>query len=85
MARRVFDAGITQIHSDVLGLDERKRLAETLERSDKIYASAAVFPELKRMAPDKVELYRRCSKRAAKIYCRKSSDHIKPHPACSSD
>ena len=57
MARRVFDAGITLIHSDVFGLDEHKRLADTLERSDKIYASAAVFPELKKMAPDKVELY----------------------------
>lgn len=57
MASRVNDAGITQIRSDVIGLDEPEQLGDILDRSDKIYASAAVFSELKKMAPDKVDLY----------------------------
>jgi DNA-binding transcriptional regulator YhcF (GntR family) len=57
MANRVRDAGITQIRPDVLGLDERERLSNALVRSDKIYASAAVFPELKALVPDKAVLY----------------------------
>jgi GntR family transcriptional regulator len=57
MANRVRDAGITQIRSDVIGIDERERLSSALERSDKIYASAAVFPELKALVPDKAVLY----------------------------
>jgi DNA-binding transcriptional regulator YhcF (GntR family) len=57
MANRVRDAGITQIRTDVLGLDERERLSNALEGSDKIYASSAVFPELKALVPDKAVLY----------------------------
>jgi DNA-binding transcriptional regulator YhcF (GntR family) len=57
MANRVRDAGITQIRPDVLGLDERERLSNALEGSDKIYASSAVFPKLKALVSDKVVLY----------------------------
>ncbi|MFC0330582.1 GntR family transcriptional regulator [Paenibacillus sepulcri] len=57
MARRVNDAGITGIKSAAFGLLDSEHLSEALDRSAKIYASEAVFPELKKMAPDKVELF----------------------------
>ncbi|WP_223067541.1 GntR family transcriptional regulator [Paenibacillus caui] len=57
MATRVRDAGISQIRSDAFGLDERQPLSNALERSDKIYASSAVFAELKALAPEKTALF----------------------------
>jgi GntR family transcriptional regulator len=57
MAKRVDEAGIRQIEAISVGLDHPEQLMENLKHSDKVYASAAVFDELKAMAPDKVELY----------------------------
>lgn len=57
MARNIHDAGITQIEPLAVGVDNREQLLEVLGYSDKIYASAAVYEELKAMAPDKVSLY----------------------------
>ena len=57
MANQVRDAGIQQIHYEMIGWDEQERLAGVLPQSDKIYASSAVFSELKKLAPEKVELF----------------------------
>lgn len=57
MAGSLQDAGITQIQSYAIGIDNRDLLIETLEHSDKVYASAAVYTELKLLAPDKVGFY----------------------------
>ncbi|WP_409341498.1 GntR family transcriptional regulator [Paenibacillus sp. MBLB4367] len=57
MAKRVEDAGITQIESNGVGLDNPERLRDHIEHSDKVYASTAVYSELKTMAPEKVALY----------------------------
>lgn len=57
MARRVIEAGIVDIHSEGFGIQDQARLEEALDRSAKIYASSAIFQELKKRLPDKVELY----------------------------
>ncbi|SDI95166.1 GntR family transcriptional regulator [Paenibacillus naphthalenovorans] len=57
MASRVQDANITHIQSHAIGIDDEALLTENIEKSDKVYASAAVYSELKALAPDKVELY----------------------------
>ncbi|BCG60019.1 hypothetical protein [Paenibacillus sp. URB8-2] len=57
MARNIHDAGITQIESQAIGIDHRDQLLKIIKYSDKVYASAAVFTELKSLAPDKVEMY----------------------------
>lgn len=57
MARNIRDAGITQIESLAVGVDNRPQLLEMLDYSDKVYASAAVYEELKALAPEKVSLY----------------------------
>ncbi|RCW49470.1 GntR family transcriptional regulator [Paenibacillus prosopidis] len=57
MARSIQEAGITQIQSNAIGIDNREQLIETIEHSDKVYASAAVYTELKSLAPDKVGFY----------------------------
>jgi len=57
MAGRVRDAGIAHIRAESVGLDEGERLESCLANADKVYASGAVFDELKTRAADKVELY----------------------------
>ncbi|MBH5316741.1 GntR family transcriptional regulator [Paenibacillus sp. GSMTC-2017] len=57
MARRVSDAGRTDLRSDAFGLDDKERLEAALIHSTKIYASEAVYSELKHRAPHQVELY----------------------------
>lgn len=57
MVGSVQDAGITQIQSHALGIDNREQLIAKIEHSDKVYASAAVYSELKSLAPDKVAFY----------------------------
>lgn len=57
MANSIRDAGITQIHSHAMGIDDREKLLEDIGKLDKVYASPAVFKELKTIDPDKVELY----------------------------
>ncbi|NBD24703.1 GntR family transcriptional regulator [Paenibacillus glycinis] len=57
MANRIREAGITALRVETLGMDERDYLSGAVDTFDKIYASAAVFPELKKMLPDKTELF----------------------------
>ncbi|GFN30158.1 GntR family transcriptional regulator [Paenibacillus xylaniclasticus] len=57
MARNVLDAGLEHIESHAVGCDNRAQLEKAIQQSDKVYASAAVYDELKEIAPDKVELY----------------------------
>lgn len=57
MASRVREAGIRQIQAEMLGWEEEGKPAGSLREADKIYASAAVYPELAKLAPDKVALY----------------------------
>ncbi|TFE23463.1 GntR family transcriptional regulator [Cohnella luojiensis] len=57
MANRIREAGINQLHFEIIGMNERERLNEAIQHLDKIYASAAVFPELKKMLPEKTELF----------------------------
>lgn len=57
MARRIQDAGIRQIHCETIGWDESEGQLDRYRDLDKIYASAAVFPALHELMPDKVELF----------------------------
>ncbi|MCP1136216.1 GntR family transcriptional regulator [Paenibacillus polysaccharolyticus] len=57
MSKRVDDAGIRQIEAINVDLNHPEQLEDKLKHSDKVYASAAVFDELKSLAPNKVELY----------------------------
>ncbi|QGQ97336.1 GntR family transcriptional regulator [Paenibacillus psychroresistens] len=57
MANRIREAGINQLHLETLGMNDRERLDETFRDLDKIYASAAVFPELKKLHPEKTVLF----------------------------
>jgi DNA-binding transcriptional regulator YhcF (GntR family) len=57
MAGRIREAGITQLHVEIVGMNEPERLNEAFQHSHKIYASAAVFSELKKLQPDKTELF----------------------------
>lgn len=57
MANRVREAGIHTLQVEAMGIDEGGRLADAAQGFDKIYASAAVFPELKKMLPQKTELF----------------------------
>ncbi|SDE91479.1 transcriptional regulator, GntR family [Fontibacillus panacisegetis] len=59
MASRVEEAGIHLKQANTVGLygADKELVASILEQSDQIYASSAVFPAVKQMLPDKVELY----------------------------
>ncbi|KQX44657.1 hypothetical protein ASD40_21925 [Paenibacillus sp. Root444D2] len=57
MARSIRDAGLSQIQTNAIGIDDREKLLDTIDHSDKVYASAAVYMEVKSIAPDKVEFY----------------------------
>lgn len=57
MAQSLQDAGITQIQAHSMGIGNREQLMETIGQSDKVYASAAVYQELKALAPEKVAFY----------------------------
>ncbi|WP_193726515.1 GntR family transcriptional regulator [Paenibacillus guangzhouensis] len=57
MASGVRDAGITQIHPHMVGIDEQEQLHQVIDKADKVYASPAVYKELLAMNPDKVALY----------------------------
>lgn len=57
MAGRIREAGITQLHVEIVGMNEPERLNEAFQNSHKIYASAAVFAELKQLQPDKTQLF----------------------------
>ncbi|MCY9658938.1 GntR family transcriptional regulator [Paenibacillus chondroitinus] len=57
MANRIREAGIHQLHVDIAGMNEPERLNDALQHSHKIYASAAVFSELKKLQPDKTSLF----------------------------
>lgn len=57
MAESLKDAGITQIQGHSMGIGNREQLMETIGQSDKVYASAAVYQELKALAPEKVAFY----------------------------
>lgn len=57
MANRVQDAGISQINTSAIGVDNKRELMNCITKSDKVYASGAVYEEVKSLSPDKVELY----------------------------
>ncbi|OBZ14765.1 hypothetical protein A8L34_12730 [Bacillus sp. FJAT-27264] len=57
MASRVQEAGIQHLHYEIIGWNEGEQALDSYQHLDKIFASAAVFPELKRLIPDKVELF----------------------------
>ncbi|MBA9084158.1 hypothetical protein FHR92_000612 [Fontibacillus solani] len=59
MANRVEEAGIHLNQANTVGLNgaDKELVVSILEQSDQIYASSAVFPAVKQMLPDKVELY----------------------------
>ncbi|MBM7566632.1 GntR family transcriptional regulator [Paenibacillus sacheonensis] len=57
MASRIREAGIQALHTEVIGMNERERLNEAARSFDKIYASDAVYSELKNLAPGKTELF----------------------------
>ncbi|WP_036709304.1 GntR family transcriptional regulator [Paenibacillus pinihumi] len=57
MASRVREAGIEQIRYETIGWNESEQAADAYGHLDKIFASAAVFPALKALVPDKVALF----------------------------
>jgi len=57
MAQRVKEAGIEQIESLHVGIDQPKALEAAIKKADHVYASSAVFEEVKALAPEKVTLY----------------------------
>lgn len=57
MARRVEEAGIQHIVAFTGGTDEQSALLHTVSQADFVYASSAVFQDLKMVAPNKVKLY----------------------------
>ncbi|MZQ85973.1 GntR family transcriptional regulator [Paenibacillus sp. 5J-6] len=57
MANRIREAGVHQLHVEIVGMNEPERLNEAFQHSHKIYASAAVFAELKELQPDKTQLF----------------------------
>ncbi|HZG86528.1 GntR family transcriptional regulator [Paenibacillus sp.] len=54
MARRAMDAGIGHIEAVPAGTNDMETLQEVIRSADKLFASTAVFDELKRIAPEKV-------------------------------
>lgn len=57
MANRVQEAGISNIHLQISSTNDSEDLHKQLEQSDAVYASAAVYNEVKAMSPEKVKLY----------------------------
>ncbi|WP_028547782.1 GntR family transcriptional regulator [Paenibacillus sp. UNC451MF] len=57
MAQKAADAGIEHIVSVPLGMNDEVKLRELIKQADKLYASSAVYDELKHLAPDKVAAY----------------------------
>ncbi|WP_433744112.1 GntR family transcriptional regulator [Paenibacillus amylolyticus] len=60
MARRVQEAGIHHLNVKTFGWEgeyEQEESLRLLQKTDRVYASAAVFPALFKLAPDKVVPY----------------------------
>lgn len=57
MAKRVQEAGINSIQFHAVGTDDHSQLLEYVKLSDRIYASAAVFNQIKEIAPDKARRF----------------------------
>ncbi|WP_308635781.1 GntR family transcriptional regulator [Paenibacillus silvisoli] len=58
MLQRIREDGITQLHAEIIDIDEHESLETALSHSTKVYTSRAVYSELKELAPDKVELFK---------------------------
>ncbi|NHN32662.1 GntR family transcriptional regulator [Paenibacillus agricola] len=57
MANRIREAGINHFHLEAMGMNDSEHLNEAVRHLDKIYASAAVFPEMKKLLPEITELF----------------------------
>jgi len=57
MANRIREAGINQLQLETIGINDPNQLTDSFLHLDKIYASAAVFPELKKLLPEKTVLF----------------------------
>jgi GntR family transcriptional regulator len=57
MAQRVKDAGIQHIVNMAEGINDKQNLNDLLSQADYIYASSAVYNEVKELSPKKVYLY----------------------------
>ncbi|WP_145035471.1 GntR family transcriptional regulator [Paenibacillus sp. Y412MC10] len=57
MAGRVQEAGIDGVRASLAGLDHREDLLQRIEQSDQVYASDAVYEEVRSLAPGKVKLF----------------------------
>ncbi|UFJ41749.1 GntR family transcriptional regulator [Brevibacillus humidisoli] len=57
MLQRVKDAGIQHIESFPVGADNKRDLRQALDEADQVYASSAVYHEMKNIAPNKVKLF----------------------------
>lgn len=57
MAERVLEAGIELTNCSTAGTDNPLLLSKALNEADHVYASSAVFEELKQQAPANVHLY----------------------------
>ncbi|WP_199615899.1 GntR family transcriptional regulator [Paenibacillus alkalitolerans] len=57
MAERAKDAGIKHIDPVIAGTNDMEQLQKVLKESDKIFASTAVFEDVKALAPDKAVHY----------------------------
>lgn len=57
MAQRVKDAGIQHIESSAFGTDQQEQLRKFANKADRLYASSAVYDEIKILAPDKAVHY----------------------------
>ncbi|MCI3922583.1 GntR family transcriptional regulator [Paenibacillus sp. TRM 82003] len=57
MADKVNAAGIRQIESIVADITDKEKLLNHIRRSNRVYASSAVFEEIHSLAPDKISLF----------------------------
>ncbi|MEF7437105.1 GntR family transcriptional regulator [Paenibacillus lautus] len=57
MASRVQEAGINGVRASLAALDQREDLLQRIEQSDQVYASDAVYEEVRALAPGKVKLF----------------------------
>ncbi|WP_309122502.1 GntR family transcriptional regulator [Paenibacillus sp.] len=73
MAERVEAAGIRHFDISAAGTDDKEGLWEAIRESNRVFASSAVFDELKVLAPDKVSLFPLVLERSSEEFIREAA------------
>ncbi|SFL15583.1 GntR family transcriptional regulator [Paenibacillus sp. 1_12] len=77
MAKRVHEAGIHSIKPYAVGIRDHAQLLACLEKSERVYASTAVYSKVKELEPDKVSRFPMQLEKSSEALLRDFSQNLK--------